>query len=270
MTYQEYLEENSKDLVAMIHVAALPGTPRSTMSVAKIVEQAVSEAKLYQNHGVKTVMIENMHDVPYMKRVGPEITSTMSVIGRAIKELGLYCGVQVLAGCNQEALAVALAADLDFVRAEGFVFGHVGDEGVFDACAGELLRYRHSIDGDHILVFTDIKKKHSSHAITADVSLTETAKAAQFFCSDGVIITGTSTGEVVALEDLRTLRSVPIRKLIGSGLTSENLNEYFPLADIFIVGSYLKYEGSWENSPDPERVKTFVKTFTELKENSQE
>lgn len=67
---------------------------------------------------------------------------------------------QILAGGNKEALAVALAANLDFIRAEGFVFSHMADEGFTDACAGTLLRYRKTIDADNILIFTDIKKKH--------------------------------------------------------------------------------------------------------------
>lgn len=48
------------------------------------------------------------------------------------------------------------------MRAEGFVFGHVADEGFMQSCAAELLRYRRIIDAEHILVFTDIKKKHRS------------------------------------------------------------------------------------------------------------
>lgn len=35
----------------------------------------------------------------------------------------------------------------------------------------------------------------SAHAVTSDVSLVEMAKAAEFFGSDGVIVTGTATGE---------------------------------------------------------------------------
>ena len=267
MTYEEYLEESKKDLVAMIHLASLPGTPKNSKTPEEIAKKAVEEALLYQKAGIRTVMIENMHDVPYTKTVGPEITATMANVAKAIKDLGLYCGVQVLAGCNKEALAIAHAASLDFVRAEGFVFGHLGDEGMFDACAGDLLRYRRMIGAERVLVFTDIKKKHSSHALTADVSLAETASAAGFFCSDGIIITGTSTGEAVSLEDLLALRANPIRKLIGSGLTKENLSQFFPLADIFIVGSHLKFEGSWVNSPDPDRVAEFVKTFNELRGN---
>lgn len=53
-------------------------------------------------------------------------------------------------------------AGLQFVRAEGFVFGHVADEGFMESCAGELLRYRRIINAEDILVFTDIKKKHRS------------------------------------------------------------------------------------------------------------
>ena len=49
---------------------------------------------------------------------------------------------------------------------------------------------RRSIGADSVLVLADIKKKHSSHAITADVDVAETARAAEFFRADGVIVTG--------------------------------------------------------------------------------
>lgn len=64
-------------------------------------------------------------------------------------------------GANKEALAVAMASGAQFIRAEGFVFSHVADEGWMDSCAAELLRYRRAIGAEDILVFTDIKKKHS-------------------------------------------------------------------------------------------------------------
>ena len=60
-----------------------------------------------------------------------------------------------------------------------------------DACAGPLLRYRRQIGGDGVAILCDIKKKHSAHAITQDVDIAETARAAQFFRTDGVILTGT-------------------------------------------------------------------------------
>lgn len=67
---------------------------------------------------------------------------------------------QVLACGNNEAVAIAHACDLNFIRAEGYIFGHIADEGFTDANAGKLLRYRKHIDASDVLVFADIKKKH--------------------------------------------------------------------------------------------------------------
>ena len=54
-----------------------------------------------------------------------------------------YLQLQILSCQNREAMSVALAASLQFIRAEGFVFSHVADEGLIaKACAGDLLRYR--------------------------------------------------------------------------------------------------------------------------------
>ncbi len=121
-----------KPVIGMIHVSALPGTPKYKGSVKQIIEQAKSEALIYKENGIDAIAIENMHDVPYLKRnVGPEITTLMSVIGYEVKNLTKFpCGIQILAGANQDALAAAHSAGLDFVRAEGFVFAHVADEGL--------------------------------------------------------------------------------------------------------------------------------------------
>jgi hypothetical protein len=91
----------------------------------------------------------------------------MSVLCNEVKrEVGkIPCGIQILSGANKAAMAVAKAAGLDFIRAEGFVFSHIGDEGMIDSDAGELLRYRRHISAENILIFTDIKKKHRYNII---------------------------------------------------------------------------------------------------------
>lgn len=266
MNYLTYCRAH-KHVIAMIHLAALPGTPRNRFAPPDIVAQAVREARVYKEAGFHAVMLENMHDTPYTRKVGPEIVALMAIIAREVKALGLYCGVQVLAGCNQEALAIAHAAQIDFVRVEGFVFGHIGDEGWFDACAGELLRYRKRIGAEAVAIFTDIKKKHSSHAITADLDLKTTAEAAQFFLSDGVIVTGAVTGQPVNLADLTALRDFPLLKIIGSGVTSANLASYYSSAELFIVGSSLKVAGEWSNPPDPQRCTELSAVINRLNES---
>ena len=230
-----------KPIIAMIHVKALPGTPAFAGDCNAVIEKAIEEARMYQKGGVDMLMIENMHDRPYLNRqVGPEVTAMMCRIGTEIKrETQIRCGIQILAGANKEALAVAQAAGLDFIRAEGFVFAHVADEGMMDSDAAALLRYRKQIGAEAILVFTDVKKKHSAHALTADVDLLETVHAAEFFLSDGVVITGSSTGKSADLKSVMEVKkhsNLPV--LIGSGITIDNVEDFLPHSDALIVGSH--------------------------------
>ena len=128
-----------------------------------------------------------MHDVPYVKApfIGPEIISAVTRICSDIRRnlpSTIPCGLQVailhdclvcinftnvffnvlkvLAGGNKEALAIAYSSGLDFIRCEGFVFGHVADEGYMDSCAGSLMRYRKNLEAENIQIYCDIKKKH--------------------------------------------------------------------------------------------------------------
>ena len=171
-----------KPVIGMIHVGALPGTPAAAASLSSIIEAAAVEAQVYARAGVHGLMIENMHDTPYPRgATGPEIVAAMTAVARAVVAAApLPCGIQILAAANREALAVAHAAGLAFIRAEGFAFAHVADEGILQSCAAELLRYRRAIGAEAVQVWADIKKKHSSHAITADVGIGETAHAVEF------------------------------------------------------------------------------------------
>jgi membrane complex biogenesis BtpA family protein len=252
---------STRPIIGMIHVGALPGTPASRHTVAELEAQAVAEARIYKTGGIHAIGIENMHDVPYLRGgVGPEITAAMTIIARAVKaESGLPCGIQILAGANHEALAVAHAASLDFVRAEGYAFAHVADEGIIQSSAASLLRYRRAIGAERVQVWADVKKKHSSHAITADVTVGETATAVEFMRADAVIVSGAATGKEVSGADVTAVRrQCRLPLYIGSGITADNLRNYYGLADGFIVGTYLKKDGLWTESVDPSRVERLM------------
>ena len=252
----------------MIHVAALPGTPAGRLSLREIEAQAVREAGIYRDAGVDAVMLENMHDTPYLRaRVGPEIVAAMAVIARGAKDCsGLPCGVQILAGANSEALAVALAAGLDFIRAEGFAFAHVADEGLIQSSAAELLRYRRSIGAERVRVWADVKKKHCSHAITSDVGIGETARAVEFMRGDAVIVTGAVTGDppdAADLDEVKGATELPV--YVGSGVTAGNIGSFFGKAYGFIVGSEFKVGGHWTGGVDPKRVSRFMRALDGLR-----
>src|SRR4029077_4859745 len=140
-----------------VHTAGLPGTPAGHQRIDQVVETAVAEARVYESAGFHGVMIENTHDRPYLKgSVGPEIVAALAVIGHQVRSaVTLPLGVQVLAGANHCALAVALACGASFVRVEGFVFAHVADEGIIESSAGSLLRYRRAMGANHARGFPD-------------------------------------------------------------------------------------------------------------------
>jgi membrane complex biogenesis BtpA family protein len=256
-------------VVGVIHVGALPGTPGSRLDVDALVRLAVREAAAYREGGVDGLMIENMHDVPYLRgSVGPEIVAALAVIGRAVKEeSGLPTGVQILAGANVEAMAVAHAAGLDYIRAEAYTFAHVADEGLIESSAAELLRFRRKIGAEGVRVWADVKKKHAAHAITSDVSLGETAAAVEFMRGDAVIVSGGVTGEPPRAADVREAKSrcrIPV--LLGSGVTPENVAGFFDDADGFIVGSYFKEGGIWSNTVEPARVECLTEAVRHLRD----
>jgi hypothetical protein len=262
---------STKPIIAMIHVGALPGTPVARASVREIVANAVAEARIYRDGGVDGLAIENMHDVPYLRgSVGPEITAAMTAVALAVKEAAdLPCGIQILAGANHEALAVAHAADLQFVRVEGYAFAHVADEGIIESSAASLLRFRRAIGAERVQVWADVKKKHSSHAITADVRIGDTAVAVEFMRADAVIVTGAATGEEPSDADLSAVRrSCQLPLILGSGVTVDNLERFYHMADGFIVGSHFKKNGRWNEPVDAARVDRFMRAVTDRRRDS--
>lgn len=257
-----------KPVIGVIHVGALPGTPRNTQSISQLVTSATHEAKLYREGGVDGVMIENMHDVPYLRgEVGPEIVAAMTAIAREIRrEVTLPMGIQILAGANLEAIAVAHAAGLEFIRAEAYAYAHIADEGLIESSAAKLLRYRRIIGATRVQIWTDVKKKHAAHAITADVSLGEMAETVEFMGADCLIVTGSVTGKPPTATDAKEAKAhcrLPV--ILGSGISSQNIDEFYEQADGFIVGSAFKVDGLWSNTIDPARVESFMSNVRKLR-----
>lgn len=254
----------NKFLAAMIAVRPLPGSPGYEGDDEAIIAEAVSDLEHYVAAGVDAVVLENSHDLPYVRPPVPDTAfSLMETVSREVRRrYDGPVGIQMLEAANDEALAIANSADLDFVRVESYVFAHVGGAGLIEGCAGRILRERKRLGCQHIRVFGDIKKKHCSHALTGDLDIVDELKQAEFFKVDGVVVTGPRTGEPPDhgdLERLTRVASVPV--LIGSGMTPENVASYVPLVDGFIVGSTFRRGGEFLAELVPARLNEFVEVF---------
>ena len=254
----------AKTLAAMIAIRPLPGSPGYDGNDRAIFEEALSDLAHYTTAGVDAIVLENSHDLPYIKPPLPaQAIALVKRIARAVrKNFPGPVGIQMLEAANETALEIACACDLDFLRVEAYVFAHVGGAGLIEGCAGKLLRLRKKLGCEHIKVFGDVKKKHCSHAPTGDLDITDVVKQSEFFLVDGVIITGPRTGETPDVRELRRVRKIArVPVLIGSGMTPENIATYLPLADIFIVGSTLREGGEFLGRLDPPRLDRFVQAF---------
>ena len=59
--------------------------------------------------------------------------------------------------------------------------------------------------------------------------------------------------------------SMMLPVFLGSGITENNLAEFYNEADGFIIGSAFKLDGLWSNTIDPARVASLLKAVPSLK-----
>ena len=251
-------------VIGVVHLRALPGAPDyEGEDIEALIKFAVAEAERYKAGGVDGLIVENHGDIPFAKpdKIGPETAACMAVITRAVREAtDLTIGVNVLANAAIPALAVAKAAGAKFIRVNQWANAYVANEGFIEGPAGEAMRYRAWLHARMVRVFADIHVKHGAHAITADRSIPEMARDAEFFDADVAIATGQRTGDAASLEEIRTIASgTALPVMVGSGVTPKNVGDILEIADGVIVASWLKRDGVWWNPVDPDRLATFMR-----------
>ncbi len=258
-----------KPVIAMIHTGPSPGVP-GFVCVESALDRAIAETEVFVSAGVDGIMIENMRDFPcvHERELGPEVAAFMTTVACAVKRRApnIPVGIQVLFQANRTALAVAMAAKCDFVRAEGWTYAHVSDKGFADASAGRVVRYREQIGAGRVPIFADVRKKHAAHTLTGDLSIGEIAAGMELHLADAIVMTGTSTGVAPDLDTLKEVRaSTSLPLIVGSGISSENIGLYYDHADGFIVGSSLKENGVWHGPVSEERANTLMTTLVQLR-----
>lgn len=79
---------------------------------------------------------------------------------------------------------------------------------------------------------------------------------------------GNATGDPTKPSDLNEINGklrLPI--LIGSGVTLDNLDDYFSKSHGIIIGSYFKKDGRWDSEISEERIGKFMEKVQKLRQN---
>ncbi len=263
------LFKRPKPVIAMIHTGPSPGVP-GFVCVESALDRAIAETEVYVSAGVDGIMVENMRDFPciHERDMGPEVAAFMTTVACAVKRraASVPVGLQVLFQANRTALAVAVAAKCDFIRAEGWTYAHVSDKGFADASAGRVVRYREQIGGSRLPIFADIRKKHAAHTLTGDLTTGEIAAGMELHLADAIVVTGSSTGVAPDIDTLKQVRDATTLPLVvGSGVSAHNVGLFYDHADGFIVGSSLKENGVWHGPVSEKRVVELMSAVVQLR-----
>lgn len=249
-------------LIGMVHLPALPGSPDYRGDFEDIIRFAEQEAKTIYKSGFNALMFENLGDAPYFPdRVPNETIAAMSVLATHLKrQTKLPIGVNVLRNDALAALAIAVAAQLSFIRVNILTGAAVTDQGLIQGQAHLLLRERQRLRGENVAILADIRVKHAAPLVERDLA----QEVEEFFerarCS-AIIVSGTGSGKPVDVEFLRAVRQAAAQRpvLIGSGLHAANVQEMLALADGAIVGSSIKEEGRIHNPIHRKRAEELVR-----------
>ncbi|MRG88139.1 BtpA/SgcQ family protein [Salinibacillus xinjiangensis] len=261
--YIKEIFDTERAIIGMVHLKPLPGAPYyNGESLKKVYDFAMSDVHALENAGVDGIIIENAWDIPFSKPedIGFETVAAMSTITEKIKQqTHLKIGINCLANGALQALAVAKATEVSFVRVNQWVNAYVANEGFVEGASAKAMRYRSQIKGESIKVFADVHVKHGSHSIIADRGLADQTHDNIFFDADVLIATGSRTGnetEVGELKGIKENSNLPV--IVGSGMTVDNAEKILSIADGCIIGSSLKVDGKWWNPVDEMRVREFI------------
>ena len=253
---------SKKPVIGCIHLLALPGSPGYNGNMTAIYEAALAEAEIYQNNKLHGIIIENFRDNPfYPSLLPPETIAAMSAITRDVRKVFKQpIGINALRNDASASLAIAVAADADFIRVNIHTGAAVTDQGIIQGKAHETLRMRKYL-GSKVLIFADVHVKHAAPLVDRDIEL-EARELVERGMADAIIVSGAYTGSEANpfdVENVKQISGLPV--FIGSGTKPENLGDLYPVADGFIVGSYFKENGQAVNKIDPERVKEFMERY---------
>ena len=244
-------------LIGVVHLPALPGSPRSRLSLDECIEAAARDAQALEQGGADGLIVENYNDVPFRpERVEPHTVAAMTATCFAIRA-AVRCdiGVNVLRNDAAAALGIALACGGSFIRVNVHAGAMLTDQGIVRGRADETLRLRRMLGAERIQIFADVLVKHAT-PIGLQTLAEAVADAATRGLADAVIVTGSATGSAANPEDVQLAAgasSVPV--YVGSGVTDANVATYLPAAAGVIVGSWLKHDGLVANPVDPARVR---------------
>lgn len=253
-------------LVGVIHLPALPGSPRSSLSASECARSAAVCARALADAKYDAIIVENFGDVPFFAGRVPAVTvAAMTACALAVRDAApdVALGINVLRNDGESALGIALAAGAKLVRVNVLTGARVTDQGIIQGDAAALLRARRALGAEGIGIWADVDVKHSAPVGPPRPIAQEVEDTTKRAMAEAVLVTGEGTGKGVDVDKLAAVKraagKTPV--LVASGATIDTLPLLAKHATGVIVGSALRPGGVPGGPIDATLANTFADAY---------
>ena len=267
MSWLKEIIGTEKAIIAMCHLAALPGDPGfdKEKGMEYVVDRARKDLVALQNGGVDAVMFSNEFSLPYLTDVRTETVAAMGrVIGELMHEITVPFGVNVLWDASKS-LDLAAATGAKFIR-EIFTGVYASDFGIWNTNCGATVRHQHALGAENVKLLFNIVPEASvymGHRTPAEI-----AKSTVFNCHpDALCVSGQIAGAATDSSVLAEVKkAVPDTVIFANtGCRKETIADQLAIADGAVVATTFKYDGIFENMVDERRVADFMKVVRDVR-----
>ena len=273
MSTEQMLERSfggAKPIIAMIHLAPLPGSPLYDRDggMQRIIDLAAADIEALQAGGVDAVMFGNEGDRPYLLEASPQSLSAMAFAVGELKRL-----ITVPFGVNYlwdpvATVSLAVASGARFAR-EIFTGVYESDMGLWQPDAAAALRLRADLGRADLTLMFNINAEFASPLGSRPIAAR--ARSAVFSSlADVVLVSGPMTGHGVETADLKIVKdAVPGTPVFANtGVNIDTVADILKVGDGAVVGTHFKIDGNTWNAVDRGRVARFMDKVRQLRDRS--
>ncbi|HSO31579.1 MAG TPA: BtpA/SgcQ family protein, partial [Labilithrix sp.] len=152
-------------LVGVIHLPALPGSPRAALGAAECARSAADDARALAAAGYDAIIVENFGDTPFFAARVPAVTvAAVTACAVAVRAAApaVALGINILRNDAESALSVAVCTGASFVRINVHTGARVTDQGLVQGEAATTLRLRRALGAEGVAIWADVDVKHSA------------------------------------------------------------------------------------------------------------
>ena len=248
-----------KPVIGMMHLMAMPTDPKydKEEGMAKVLERARHDLIALQNGGIDAVLFTNEFSIPYTDKVRTVTIASMArVIGELLKDIRVPFGVNVAVD-PEKALDLAAATGASFIRGT-FSGAFTSDDGISSVQMGELMRHKAELKLNNLRMLATVVPEGSKQI--AERPIEDIVKSVGFAMNpDAMLVFGLTAGLPIddsLISRAKLVTDTPV--FASNGVKASTVAKTLSVADGCVVGTSLKYNGSFYDAVDEERVKELM------------